>query len=166
MLTGDFNGDAHTDLLCHDASTGEKWVIYAYASWMSKLATGLAEGTFPVSGVAGVTSAHQAIGWCLGTSPTNGVLQIADFNGDGADDLFCQDTVQGREWIDYADPESPGAPFPPSGTSSITGTRRWCYGGPTWRALVADVSSDRRADVICHDAATGHEYVAYGKIAH
>lgn len=78
-LTGDVNGDGRPDAVCHDRSTGVKWVALAED-------TGLEERW-----------SNTTIGFC---SHAGATLYIGDINGDRRADLMCKDA--NRLWIDYA----------------------------------------------------------------
>ncbi|NHZ96257.1 VCBS repeat-containing protein [Massilia sp. CCM 8734] len=78
-LTGDVDGDGRLDAVCHDRSTGVKWVALAEA-------TGLEERW-----------SNTTIGFC---SHAGATLYIGDINGDRRADLLCKDA--NRLWIDYA----------------------------------------------------------------
>lgn len=134
LFGGDFNGDGRRDLLCHDVSSGYKWVDFASTA-------GAYEGT----------DWSTTAGFC---SHNTGRLLIGDFNGDGRDDLLCHDTASGYKWIDYA--SSTGA-F--DGTDWTT-TSSFC-GHTTGRLFVGDFNGDGRSDLLCHDAASGYKWIDY-----
>ncbi len=83
LLVGDFNGDGQDDLLCHDATSGEKWIDFA------------ATGAYFLG-----TDWRLSAAWCRSNGSR---LSVGDFNGDGADDFLCHDVSTGRKWIDFAD---------------------------------------------------------------
>jgi hypothetical protein len=155
FYVGDFDGDGRADILCHNTATGEKWVDFSRPVLDGRYA---ASPPFFVGG----SDYHGSIQWCIGASAK---LLIGDLNGDGRDDMFCQDTMQGWEWIDYAGPSHPNI-FPATG-SSVTSTGQWCFPStltPTPSAFLGDVDGDGRADVICHDSTSGNKYVAFSPI--
>jgi hypothetical protein len=156
LYAGDFNGDHKSDLLCHNPTSAEKWMILANDA-----------GELPTvsSGDFGVTTYHDTLnrGWCVSSPQGRGALGIANFDGDGKDDMFCHGVEGGGEWVDFTG--NPPSLYVPVGTSSITTARPFCAhvpGTAAPRVLVADVDGDRRADVICHDR--GGIRVAYSPL--
>lgn len=135
LLIGDFNGDKRSDLLCHDRQTGRKWIAFAKGN-----------GTF--TGI----NWEQAMNWC--SHPT-GVLLIADMNGDGRGDLICHDTATGWKWFAYA---SPSGTF--TGTSWEGPYARWCSHS-TAQFLLGQFNTDGKADLFCHDRATGRKWISF-----
>jgi hypothetical protein len=82
LLVGDYNGDGRDDMLCHNPSTGYKWVALARAG----------------GGFIG-TDWQRNMGWCRST----GQLLVGDYNGDGRDDMLCHDAGTGYKWVVYSD---------------------------------------------------------------
>lgn len=184
---GDFNGDGREDLLCHDVTSGNKWIDYA-----------------DTAGIFGGTDWNLTNGWC---NHGTGRLFVGDFNGDNRDDMLCRDQVTAHVSIDYADTngrfaatdwsletqwctEASGrfmlGDFNGDGRQDwlchdeVLGYKRfdyadtagafsgtdwhiesnWC-GDPTSRLHIGDVNADGRDDLLCHDARTGHKAVDY-----
>lgn len=77
-LFGDINGDGQPDWLCHDRSTGQKWVRLRSGSQLSD------------------AWGNTSLRWC---SHSGAVLLMGDVNGDRRSDLVCKDP--GRIWVDY-----------------------------------------------------------------
>jgi hypothetical protein len=134
LFKGDFNGDGRQDLLCHDVSTGYKWIDLASA-------TGTYDGT----------DWERNANWCNHNSAQ---LFVGDFNGDGRDDLLCHDVATGYKWIDFASA---------SGTFLGTDWERnatWCNHA-TGRVLVGDFNGDGRDDLLCHDVGSGYKWIDF-----
>ena len=137
LLTGDFSGEGRADMLCHDKSTGYKWIAYADPN-----------GRFSGTGW------QLDMKWCYGP---NQQLLLGDFNGDKRADMLCHNTATGYKWIAYA-----GIP----GRFSTTGWQldmKWCYGANA-QLLLGDFNGDKRTDMLCHDTATGYKWIAYANI--
>jgi hypothetical protein len=138
LMTGDFNGDRRIDLLCHDSTSGDKWIAHANSS-----------GHFTG------TDWQAALGWCAGSDVQ---LKIGDFNGDERSDMLCHHTGNGHKWIALA-----GATGQFTGTSweSALG---WCYGAGA-QLEIGDFNGDRRSDMLCHHTANGHKWVTLASAA-
>ncbi len=133
VYTGDFNGDGHTDMLCHDVADGRKWTSLASAT-----------GTF--SG----DSWSASLNWCKGA---NTRLYIGDFNGDKRDDMLCHNVVTGARAVSLA---STSGTF--SGTSWYDNDA-FCD-GPNGQLLIGKFNADTRDDMMCHSVVTGRKWVA------
>lgn len=81
LHVGDVDGDGRDDLICHDVTSGQRWLDYASVD-------GRFLGTDRVAG-----------SWC-GAS-TNRLL-VGDVDGDGRHDLICHDVGTGAKWVDLA----------------------------------------------------------------
>lgn len=123
IYIGDFNGDEHDDMLCHD-NAGSMWVDRADAF-----------GRF-----YGSDWSYSA-SWCIG----NAKLLIGKFNEDNRDDLLCHG-VGGNKAIDYA---SVNGQFIGSDWSRTT---NWCSHSGA-EVHTGDFNGDGRTDMLCHDGA-------------
>lgn len=131
IYIGDFDGDGKADQLCHNETSGTRSIDYG--------ATGL-DGKDVMA-----TNA-----FCR---ESNRYIVVGDFNGDGRDDLLCQDLDTGERWIDFANKlgELRGTNWR---SISDSRARRFCWGG-TRRLHGADVNGDSRTDLICHNRKLG-----------
>jgi hypothetical protein len=136
LFTGDFNGDDRTDLLCFDQLSGARFVDRANNS-----------GTF------GGTDWSSSAAWC--TASDTRQLLIGDYDGDGREDLLCYDFISGSQFIDYA-----GANGEFSGTNWSRANASFCN-EDRQRVFVGDFNGDQRADLYCHDFATGSQGIDY-----
>lgn len=132
IFLGDFDADGKTDLLCYDIATGYRWIDYANGGF-----TG--------------TDWMNSASWC---NHDSGELHVADFDGDGHDDLLCHDISDGRLWVDLADE-----------AGHFDGTdwfidNGWC-GHEMGRLYVGDFDANGRYDLLCHDIQTGATWIDY-----
>lgn len=105
----------------------------------------------PASGLARVET-----NWC--THP-GAALHMADFNGDGAADLFCRDGS--RLWFSYASDSRIGNPGRLSGETHFQLDTRWCtHAGTTFH--LGDFNGDNRTDLLCKDQ--GRIWINYGTL--
>lgn len=138
-----------------------------YVSWARKNPDGSVPAAgFRGSGNAGVPDPglFGPTDWQTGASPAHafcpasvGTAFVADFSRDGRDDVLCHSYATGRNWIAYA-----------NGTGGFDLDHLWadtthefCRGG-VGTLRVGDVSGDGQADLVCHDPASGHLWIAYG----
>lgn len=134
LFVGDFNGDSRSDLLCHDAGSGAKWVALAQPG-----------GTFNFA-----SAWHGAMNWCF--SP--GQVFIGDFNNDHRDDMLCHEPTTGQKWTAFA---GASGDFP--GTSRYA-PMKWCNHS-SGRMFVGDFDRDGRDDFLCHDVTNGAKWIGY-----
>ena len=134
LFKGDFNGDGHADLLCHDVVTGYKWIDYADE----------------IGAFDGWETESDAQ-WC---NHETGRLMVGDFDGDGHDDILCHDVATGYKWIRYADDN--GAFDGREWESNA----HFCY-HEAGRLMVGDFDGDGHDDLLCHDVATGYKWIRY-----
>jgi len=135
LLTGDFDGDRISDLLCHDRSTGQNFIDF---------------GRDGYNGFGGSTIAVPNFGWC---SHSTGQLHTGDFNGDGRTDLLCHDTATGHKWLDYA-----AATTTIFAGTDYESTNNFCSHVGA-KLIVGDVDGNGMSDLICHTPSTGQIHV-------
>jgi hypothetical protein len=155
LYRADFNGDGHSDLLCHDRVTG--------FFRMDRAATSL--GSVPFGSVDWDTKPFPCLpgfcsgGFCAGPSER---LIVGRFNDDARADLMCLDVVSGTRVLRYAQSNgtfvlenpSPNA-LPAQGWST---TNSWCIGDHQSLHL-GDFNDDGRDDLLCHDVVSGKLYI-------
>ena len=129
---GDFNGNGRADMLCHD-TRGNQWVAFATCA-----------GTF-----TGGTDWHKS----LGCSEARSSIHIADFNGDGRDDILCHYNY-GNIKINFADFEGNFKPY-----SWWTAQYNFCYRDDEF-FFVGDFDGDNHSDMFCHKF-LDHQKIAY-----
>ena len=119
-VNGDFNGDGHVDILCHDTQTGKKWIYYGSNT-----------------GYSGIGWENE-MSWCNHYRTT---LYVGDFNGDGKTDILCHDG-NGQMWIAYAN--NAGA-F----TSSDWRARKDFCKCQGCSLCIGDFNMDGKSDLLC-----------------
>ena len=116
--SGDFNGDGRYDLLWRNVATGE------VSTWL-----GTPSGNFAVNDAN-----------ALQTAPTNWfVIAIADFNGDGRDDLLWHNTT--NAWSNWLGTEAGGFAVNDANALTTVPTNWWVHG-------VGDFNGDGRDDLM------------------
>jgi hypothetical protein len=134
LYVGDFNGDSHDDLFCHDLVTGEEFIDYASAA-----------------GQFGGTNWSADAGWCNFAGAS---ISIGDFNGDGRDDLVCHSAASGNRWVDLANTSGQ------FGATDWSAGNTWCRANGD-RMFVGDANGDGRDDLVCHNVGSGTKRVDY-----
>ncbi len=132
VLTGDFDGDGRSDLLCV-VDNGSNATVHAAFSQ--------GDGTF-------VEASTPAFTWC-----TAQYLKTFDVGGHGKSDLLCLNTATGE--ISSALSNGDGS-FTPGSTPFV------CPGtfGPGAKMMPGDFNGDGKIDVLCSDVG-GHQSVAF-----
>jgi hypothetical protein len=133
---GDFNGDGHDDLLCHDTQTGVRKIDLADSS-----------GRFGSFNWTSEDTGQRR--WCHGA---NQRLLIGDFDGDGSDDALCHDTQTGHRLIDFS--FKLGDLKGTNWDSLADGANAFCWGQDR-KLHAADVNGDGLADLLCHNERIG-----------
>lgn len=141
LFVGKFNADNRDDMLCHNTTTGEKWIRYATAA-------GGFDGQEWYGGPA-------MSGWC--SAPSNR-LYVGKFNADGQTDLLCHDQNAGRIWVAIA-----------NSAGQFTGTtfyhdNYWCAGASR-QVVVGDFDGNGRDDLVCHDTSSGAKWTLLSDFA-
>lgn len=123
LYVGDFNGDTRVDLLCNNVSNGAMFVDLASSS-----------GRF-----TGSNWSQSGRNFCR---TANEQLFVGDANGDGREDLICNNSSNGALFVDFADTNG-----------GFTGSdwslnRGFC---PSGTMKVADFNGDGRDDLLCNE---------------
>lgn len=139
LLIGDYNGDGRDDLLCYDFISGSQFIDYAGAN-----------GEF-----SGTNWSRANASFC---NEDRQRVFVGDYDGDGRDDLYCQDFETGSQGIDYADADGH------FGGNDWVRAGGWCDGTSTRTILVGDYNGDGRDDLLCFDARTGDKYLDYADL--
>ena len=95
--------------------------------------------------------------WCVGS---NHELYIADFNGDGRDDMLCNHNGTDNKLIAFATPNGTFNDDP-----SWQGVPGWCHGGSFF---TGDFNGDGRHDLLCKNldnAPNGNMWIALASVA-
>lgn len=122
LFVGRFDAGTKADLLCQSAS-GQLSVDLANAS-----------------GRLDSTDWSLAAGFCVTAGDR---LLVADANGDGRDDLICNNASSGGLAIRYA---TATGTFP---TTNWTRASGFCAGSPARTIVAGDFTGDGRADLLC-----------------
>lgn len=122
VATGEFNGDGKTDFLCH-TSAG---------------ATTVKSSTSIDTTPSFSTYTTPAGNWCPISGSLRGKFNLADFNGDGLNDLWCHKTADGNVMVEI----STGTSF----AAASSWRPGFCVGGT---AGVGDFNSDGVSDLWC-----------------
>jgi hypothetical protein len=142
LLVGDFNGDSRDDLLC---LTGTSWRVHFASS----------SGRFGSSDVWNKNHSRPCVSWRA---------HIGDFNGDGRDDVLCEEEedANGDRFlsIDYWN----WLPIPISAYgfagTDWRGAANWCHHAGS-ELHVGDFNGDGRDDLLCHDVDDGYKWIDY-----
>ncbi len=140
LLIGDFNGDGKDDLWCR-GSSGNEYFFLSNGNGFNSIS----------SDSAGLINIGQGI-WC--TSGQNAA--VGDFNGDGKDDLWCNDNGYNDIMI------STGSTFNAigavvDGSISIGPNSQWCI--IDREIFSKDFNDDSRSDILCHNGEIGQNFI-------
>jgi len=122
---GDWNGDGGTDLLCANKATGD--FTYDFAD---------EDGEFN-----GTDFYDSGRSFCVASNQTP---YFGDFNGDGRDDILCQQS-DGRMFVELANASGQFV------STNWNQYRNYCYrGSATELMFVGDFNGDGRDDLLCN----------------
>jgi hypothetical protein len=132
--SADFNGDGRSDILRVDIRSGVPLLF----QWL-----GQPDGSFAWNAAAHVEAPNNDAS----------IVGMADFNGDGRDDLLWAQGTTLRQWLGQADGsfvENPGVVYEThlsSGSTSLNPYEQWLIAG------FGDFNGDYRDDILWRDAA-------------
>lgn len=130
LYVGKFDANATSDLLCNHRASGDLTIDE--------------KSTNPAVYFTGTPNwTHSGRNYCITSSER---LSVGDFDGDGMDDLLCENLSNGALRVDLANDTFNDSDVHQSG-------RSFC--GSDHRLRVADVSGDGRKDIVCWDRSTG-----------
>ncbi len=138
LLVGDLNVDGRDDLLCFDSDNGRRFVDFA-------------DGNGRFGGADTEFTPFCIFQTSAGTDYT-GQVYVADFDGDGGNDMLCHDGQTGRLEIDFA--------FNDFGLTDWSFVAEWCK-DPDQSIIVGNFSDDNLSDLVCHDRELGTRQIAY-----
>jgi hypothetical protein len=147
IVIGDFNGDGRDDALCHDTETGDRKIDYASIDGDLK-------------GSNWESLEHGANAFCWGRDRT---LYAADVDGDEADDLLCHNDRIGSLSIDYATPELGSAEGSGLLGKDYFRDLAFCNAQDAQLVIGPFDPGNSRADLLCHNRATGHKAILYAR---
>jgi hypothetical protein len=127
LHVGDFNGDRRSDLLCHDTSTGFKWIDYSSTNDAS---------------LFGSSDWHNTGNWC---THATAMLYVSDFNGDGRSDILCHTATNGSLDVKFAQ----GSDVFGSQSYWQNTTVNFCTSSSPGRVLAFDMTGDGRSELFC-----------------
>ncbi|MCG8554102.1 MAG: FG-GAP-like repeat-containing protein [Proteobacteria bacterium] len=137
LYAGDFNGDGADDLLC-DGGLRSSSAMEVYLANR--------RGQFDGTDWSGLS------GWCTGE------IHTGDFNGDGNDDILCNNTRNGHKSIVYA---NASGQF--SRARQWNAPLGWCYRRDELH--IGDFNGDGNDDMLCTNTRNGHKYILYADAA-
>ena len=130
VFVGDFNADGFDDLLCHQRRAGGAWPQGKIGIAYNKPGSGFSH--------RGNNIWEFEMNWCIGTDQQ---LYIADFNGDGRDDMLCNSNGTEHKYIAFATTDGYFADI------SWQGLPAWCLG--PLKLFTGDFNGDGRHDLLC-----------------
>lgn len=153
IYTGDFSGDGRSDLLYHTIQ-GRSYINFSQKG-----------GHFNKVNWSRDNARGRNIdrNWCRTNSKRK--LFIGDFNGDGRDDLLCQN-FKGQTYIDFAaaDGTFSGTNWDRMSDSENGTDRNWCSLSSKNKLYIGDFNGDGRDDLLCHTT-EGSSYIDYADSA-
>ena len=90
-------------------------------------------------------------------------LHVADFDGDGGDDLLCHDRRLGAVWIDLSDSAESWRDGAGLRRADASYDLAFCNADNAELWVGAFGPGDARADLLCHNRVTGHKAVLFAK---
>jgi Calx-beta domain/FG-GAP-like repeat len=168
VMSGDFNGDGHTDIIGQVQETGQWWVSLStatgflttpWAAWDPSVTwASVLVGDFTGDGKDDIAARNPTTGqWVIGqstgtrfttaiwgnwaTAPTWADVQVGDFNGDGKMDIVGRVKQSGQWWV----AQSTGTSF----QNKLWATWAPDSAGLSWVDVHAgDLNGDGKADIV------------------
>jgi hypothetical protein len=144
VLVGDFDGDGGDDLLCHDTSSGARWIDYA--------SSGRLAGTD-----WSTLSDDRGRSFCTGSSRT---LYTGDIDGNGRADLICHNRLRGTVSVDRSHVATRADGSGLWGQNSFRAIN-FCNARDAELVLARLPAFPGQTSLVCHNRATGHQAVRY-----
>ncbi len=143
LYVGDFDGNGHSDVMCHNSSSGQRRLDFQYSTYRGLWGTNWDS----------YTDGGAIDDWC---SESGTEILVGDYNGDGRDDLLCRVragyTNPGRKQIDFADANGhlDGSDF--DTLDYPEAAQSWCTNSGE-SVFVGDFNGDGKDDLLCRVAA-------------
>jgi hypothetical protein len=141
LLVGDFNGDGKEDLWCRGSGGNEYFFLSNGNNFIPIGSSGLGE-----------ISIGQGT-WCISTQRS----AVGDFNGDGKDDLWCNDDSGNNQIMISTGSTFNAIGVVVDGSISIDSNSQWCTS--IGKIFSSDFDNDNKSDLLCHNEVSGQNFI-------